>query len=99
MPGSDQYLTAAFEGTSDAKFRVANGYATVTIATTGVGATSTRWVSVSLGAPPAVLPGNLPVPGSATGTPAGGDLTSLQVRGDGSAMLVIPPTPSPWTTC
>ncbi|CMK19730.1 superoxide dismutase[Cu-Zn] [Mycobacterium tuberculosis] len=87
-----------------AKFEFANGYATVTIATTGVGKLTPGFHGLHIHqvgkcepnsvAPTGGAPGNFlsagghyHVPGH-TGTPASGDLASLQVRGDGSAMLV-----------
>ncbi|OSC42672.1 superoxide dismutase[Cu-Zn] [Mycobacterium decipiens] len=87
-----------------AKFEFANGYATVTIATTGVGQLAPGFHGVHIHkvgkcepnsvAPTGGAPGNFlsagghyHVPGH-TGTPASGDLASLQVRGDGSGMLV-----------
>ncbi|CKL99298.1 superoxide dismutase [Mycobacterium tuberculosis] len=101
----DQYPDGA-DGTkvATAKFEFANGYATVTIATTGVGKLTPGFHGLHIHqvgkcepnsvAPTGGAPGNFlsagghyHVPGH-TGTPASGDLASLQVRGDGSAMLV-----------
>lgn len=101
----DQYPDGP-DGTkvATAKFEFANGYATVTIATTGVGKLTPGFHGLHIHqvgkcepnsvAPTGGAPGNFlsagghyHVPGH-TGTPASGDLASLQVRGDGSAMLV-----------
>ncbi|GAB7143836.1 hypothetical protein LRC484719_24260 [Mycobacterium riyadhense] len=87
-----------------AKIEFSNGYATVTIATTSVGVLSPGFHGVHIhkvgkceansvaptgGAPGDFLSagGHFHVPGH-TGVPASGDLSSLQVRKDGSAMLV-----------
>ncbi|HTX97669.1 MAG TPA: superoxide dismutase family protein [Mycobacterium sp.] len=87
-----------------AKFEFNNGYATVTIETTANGVLSPGFhglhihkvgkcepnsVAPTGGAPGDFLSagGHLQVPGHAS-EPASGDLTSLQVRKDGSAMLV-----------
>jgi superoxide dismutase, Cu-Zn family len=88
-----------------AKFEFNNGYATVTIETTGGGQLAPGFHGVHIhktgkcepnslapggsGAPGDFLSagGHLQVPGHAA-EPASGDLTSLQVRKDGSAMLV-----------
>jgi Cu-Zn family superoxide dismutase len=87
-----------------AKFEFNNGYATITIETTGVGQLTPGFHGVHIhkvgkcepnsvgptgGAPGDFLSagGHLQVPGHAA-MPASGDLTSLQVRRDGTAMLV-----------
>jgi len=87
-----------------AKFDFNNGYATITIATTGVGQLAPGFHGVHIhkvgkceansvaptgGAPGDFLSagGHLQVPGH-SGEPASGDLTSLEVRKDGSGMLV-----------
>lgn len=87
-----------------AKFDFNNGYATITIATTGVGQLAPGFHGVHIhkvgkceansvaptgGAPGDFLSagGHLQVPGH-TAEPASGDLTSLEVRKDGSGMLV-----------
>ncbi len=87
-----------------AKFEFNNGYATITIETTGSGQLSPGFHGVHLhkvgkcepnsvaptgGAPGDFLSagGHFQAPGHAA-EPASGDLTSLQVRKDGSAMLV-----------
>jgi Cu-Zn family superoxide dismutase len=87
-----------------AKFEFNNGYATITIETTGVGQLTpgfhgvhihkvgkceTNSVAPTGGAPGDFLSagGHLQVPGHAA-MPASGDLTSLEVRKDGTAMLV-----------
>jgi superoxide dismutase, Cu-Zn family len=87
-----------------AEFAFANGYATITVQTTEPGELSPGFHGLhvhSVGkceadsvAPTGGAPGNfnsagghLQVPGHSA-HPASGDLTSLQVRGDGSAMLV-----------
>ena len=87
-----------------ADFEFANGYATVTVQTTApgelapgfhglhvhsVGKCEANSVAPTGGAPGDFnsAGGHLQVPGH-SGHPASGDLTSLQVRGDGSAMLV-----------
>jgi superoxide dismutase, Cu-Zn family len=87
-----------------AKFDFNNGYATITIATTGVGQLAPGFHGVHIhkvgkceansvgptgGAPGDFLSagGHLQVPGHAA-EPASGDLTSLEVRKDGSGMLV-----------
>jgi superoxide dismutase, Cu-Zn family len=87
-----------------AKFEFNNGYATITIETTGVGQLAPGFHGVHIhkvgkcepnsvaptgGAPGDFLSagGHLQVPGHAA-EPASGDLTSLQVRKDGSATLV-----------
>ncbi|HYB80102.1 MAG TPA: superoxide dismutase family protein [Mycobacterium sp.] len=87
-----------------AKFEFSNGYATVTIETTGPGQLSPGFHGVHIhkagkcepnsvaptgGAPGDFLSagGHFQVPGHAA-EPASGNLTSLQVRKDGSAMLM-----------
>ncbi len=87
-----------------AKFEFDHGYVTVTVATTGVGQLSPGFHGLhihSVGkcepvsvAPSGGTPGNFlsagghyQVPGH-TGEPESGDLTSLQVRKDGAALLV-----------
>ena len=87
-----------------AKFEFANGYATVTLQTTSVGVLSPGFHGVHLHsvgkcepnsvAPSGGPPGNFlsagghyQAPGH-TGKPESGDLTSLEVRSDGSAYLV-----------
>ena len=95
-PDGAQVATATFE--------FANGYATITIATTGTGQLTPGFHGVHVhkvgkcepnsvaptgGAPGDFLSagGHLQVPGH-TAEPASGDLTSLEVRKDGSATLV-----------
>ncbi len=87
-----------------AKFEFANGYVTVTVETTGQSALSPGFHGVHIhsvgkceansvgptgGAPGDFLSagGHFQVPGH-TGDPESGDLTSLQVRKDGGALLV-----------
>jgi Cu-Zn family superoxide dismutase len=87
-----------------AKFEFANGYATITLQTTSVGVLSPGFHGVHLhqvgkcepnsvaptGGPPGDFlsaGGHFQVPGH-TGHSMSGDLTSLQVRRDGSGMLV-----------
>lgn len=87
-----------------AKFEFANGYATITVETTGqgglapgfhgvhihsVGKCEANSVSPTGGAPGDFLSagGHFQAPGH-TGDPESGDLTSLQVRKDGAALLV-----------
>ena len=89
---------------ASADFEFANGYATVTVRTTvpgelspgfhglhvhSVGKCEANSVAPTGGAPGDFnsAGGHFQVPGHAA-HPASGDLTSLQVRGDGSAMLV-----------
>lgn len=106
-PGA-QSLTSTLtapDGTkvATAKFEFANGYATVTIATTGVGKLTPGFHGLHIHqvgkcepnsvAPTGGAPGNFLSAGvlpraRAYRHPASGDLASLQVRGDGSAMLV-----------
>jgi superoxide dismutase, Cu-Zn family len=108
-PSAPQSMTThlkAPDGTqiATAKFDFNNGYATITIATTGVGQLAPGFHGVHIhkvgkceansvaptgGAPGDFLSagGHLQVPGHAA-EPASGDLTSLEVRKDGSAMLV-----------
>ncbi|OBK24980.1 superoxide dismutase[Cu-Zn] [Mycobacterium asiaticum] len=87
-----------------AKFEFANGYATVTITTTGSGVLSPGFHGVHIHkvgkcepnsvAPTGGAPGDFLSAGGhfsapgATGPHASGDLTSLQVRKDGQGMLV-----------
>jgi len=95
-PDGAQVATATFE--------FANGYATITIATTGTGQLTPGFHGVHVhkvgkcepnsvaptgGAPGDFLSagGHLQVPGHAA-EPASGDLTSLEVRKDGSGTLV-----------
>jgi Cu-Zn family superoxide dismutase len=87
-----------------AKFEFANGYATITVETTGQGALTPGFHGVHIhsvgkceansvaptgGAPGDFLSagGHFQAPGH-TGSPESGDLTSLQVRKDGGALLV-----------
>ena len=87
-----------------AKFEFANGYVTITLETTGQGALTPGFHGVHVhsvgkceansvaptgGAPGDFLSagGHFQAPGH-TGEPMSGDLTSLQVRKDGSALLV-----------
>jgi superoxide dismutase, Cu-Zn family len=87
-----------------AKFEFANGYATITLETTGRGALTPGFHGVHIhsvgkceansvaptgGAPGDFLSagGHFQAPGH-TGEPMSGDLTSLQVRKDGGALLV-----------
>ncbi|BBX75104.1 superoxide dismutase family protein [Mycobacterium shinjukuense] len=107
-PTAQSLLTTlkAPDGTqvATAKFEFANGFATITIATTGTGKLTPGFHGVHLhevgkcepnsvaptgGAPGDFLSagGHFHVPGHRA-TPASGDLTSLQVRTDGSATLV-----------
>lgn len=108
-PATPESLTAhliAPDGTkvATAKFEFANGYATITVETTGQGALTPGFHGVHIhsvgkceansvpptgGAPGDFLSagGHFQVPGH-TGDPESGDLTSLQVRKDGGALLV-----------
>jgi Cu-Zn family superoxide dismutase len=87
-----------------AKFEFDNGYVTVTVQTTGVGQLAPGFHGLHIHqvgkcepnsvAPSGGTPGNFlsagghyQAPGH-TGEPASGDLTSLQVRNDGAALLV-----------
>ena len=87
-----------------AKFEFGDGYATITLETTGVGVLTPGFHGVHIhsvgkceansvaptgGAPGDFLSagGHFQVPGH-TGDPESGDLTSLQVRKDGAALLV-----------
>ncbi len=106
-PGSQGMTThlRAPDGTevATAKFEFADGYATITILTTGVGQLAPGFHGVHIhkvgkcernsvaptgGAPGDFLSagGHLQLPGHAGNS--SGDLSSLQVRGDGSGMLV-----------
>ena len=95
-PSGEEVATATFEFSA--------GYATVTVQTTGTGALAPGFhglhihsvgeceadsVAPAGGAPGDFLSagGHFQVPGN-SGHPASGDLSSLQVREDGSAMLV-----------
>jgi Cu-Zn family superoxide dismutase len=108
-PAGSDTLTAnliAPNGTkvATAKFEFANGYATITVQTTGQGALTPGFHGVHIhsvgkceansapptgGAPGDFLSagGHFQAPGH-TGEPESGDLTSLQVRKDGGALLV-----------
>jgi superoxide dismutase, Cu-Zn family len=108
-PAAPESLTAnliAPDGAkvATAKFEFANGYATITVQTTGqgklapgfhgvhihsVGRCEANSVAPTGGAPGDFLSagGHFQAPGH-TGEPMSGDLTSLEVRKDGSALLV-----------
>ena len=108
-PAAAESLTThlmAPDGTkvATAKFEFANGYATITIETTGQGTLTPGFHGVHIhsvgkceansvpptgGAPGDFLSagGHFQAPGH-TGDPESGDLTSLQVRKDGGALLV-----------
>nr|WP_244232210.1 MULTISPECIES: superoxide dismutase family protein [Mycobacterium] len=109
VPGAQGLTTQlrAPDGTevATAKFEFANGFATITIVTTGTGRLAPGFhgvhihqagkcepnsVAPSGGAPGDFLSagGHFQVPGRVKAGQSSGDLTSLQVRGDGSGTLV-----------
>ncbi|GFG63488.1 superoxide dismutase [Cu-Zn] [Mycobacterium kubicae] len=107
--GNGQTLTTRLNGpngteVATAKFEFANGYATVTITTSGPGKLSPGFHGVHIHQIGKCEPNSVAPTGGAPGDflsagghfhggghgagQAGGDLTSLQVRGDGTGMLV-----------
>ncbi|KZS66658.1 superoxide dismutase[Cu-Zn] [Mycobacterium ostraviense] len=109
VPGAQGLTTQlrAPDGTevATAKFEFANGFATITIVTTGTGRLAPGFHGVHIHQagkcePNSVAPsggaagdflsagGHFQVPGRAKAGQSNGDLTSLQVRGDGSGTLV-----------